>query len=86
MFGPGSVIQYFMINHYSFAILLMEKRELVALLYLSSWCLWLNFTTFECFDQRKFCLFFPFEITVVVVVFHHYLNANCNKYDSLSGN
>ena len=34
--------------HYSFAIILMEKRKLVALLNLSSWCLvifvWLIFT------------------------------------------
>ena len=47
--------------HSSFAIILMEKRELVALLYVSSWCLLIVVWLF--LAVRRVCLQF------VIVVF-----------------
>ena len=53
--------------HFSFAIILMGKRELVALLSLSSWCLVIAVWLF--LAVPRVCLQF------VIVVFHDYTNS-----------
>ena len=63
--------------HFSFAIVLMGKRELVALLCLSSWCLVIVVCLF--LAVSRVCL--QFEI-VVILEYTHLLFISVYKYTS----
>ena len=73
--------------HYSIAIILMGKRELVALLILSSWCLvmveWL-FLAVPWGFLRLVIVVFP-DHTHLLFFYYPLLNVSVSKFNNIAG-